>query len=302
MMDFEGFTERVLKEIQKKTAGNVMVKKVRKNNGVEMDGLGIQENGNHIFPIVYLNPYYCRYLEGRSMEQLTDDIYAACMEKDMADDFDTSRFTDFSQAKLNIVFRLVNYERNELLLKEIPYRRFLDLAVVFCVLACDVKGKGQASVLIHNEYLEYWGVTVKEIERMAYQNTPKLLGYDFIDMGQILGGLCLDGAERELPYPEAETVPGMTVLTNHSRLNGAACLIYPDILREFSQKTDSNLVILPSSIHEVILIPVKEDKIPHREELCRMICEVNETQVEDAEVLSDHPYFYNRFAAEISAA
>ena len=301
-MDFEGFTETILKEIQKKTAGNAMVKKVRKNNGVEMDGLGVQENGNHIFPVVYLNPYYCRYLDGRSVEQLIDDIYAAYMEKGMADGFDVSQFTDFRRAKPNIVFRLVNYERNERLLEEIPFRKFLDLAVVFCVLVCDVRDKGQASVLIHNEHLVHWDVTIKEIESLAYQNTPKLLGYDFIGMGQILGKLCLDKTGKKIFHPKAGVVPEMTILTNHSRLNGAACLLYPDILREFSQKTDSNLAILPSSIHEVILISVKEDTVPDREEFCRMICEVNETQVADTEILSDHPYFYDRTATEISAA
>lgn len=279
-----------------------MVKKVRKNNGVEMDGLWIQENGNHISPIIYLNPFYCCYLEGRSVEQIADDICAAYMEKEMADGFDASQFIDFSRAKLNIVFRLVNYERNRLLLKEIPHRKFLDLAVVFCFLVCNAKGKGQASILIRNEHLEHWGVCEEEITRLAYQNTPQLLGYDFIGMGQILGERCLDEAGNKISHSEAGVVPEMTILTNYSRLNGAACLIYPDILREFAQKTDSNLVILPSSIHEVILIPVKEDTIPDREAFCRMICEVNETQVADTEVLSDHPYFYDCIAAEISAA
>lgn len=301
-MDFERFAETILKGIREKIMGDVMIKKVRKNNGVEMDGLWIQEKGSHISPVIYLNPYYCHYLEGRSMEQLTDDICVAYMEEKAADDFDISQFKDFRQAKHNIVFRLINYERNELLLKEIPHHKFLDLAVVFCFLVCDAKGKGQASILIRNEHLEYWGVSEKEIMGLAYHNTPKLLGYDFIGMGQILGELCLDKDEKEISPPATNTMPEMTILTNRSRVNGAACLVYPGILREFAQKTGSNLVILPSSIHEVILIPVKENTIPDREKFCRMICEVNETQVADTEVLSDHPYFYDSVAAEISAA
>lgn len=301
-MDFEGFTDTVLKEIGKMTMGNVGMKKIRKNNGVEMDGLWIQENGDHISPIVYLDPYYFRYLNGRSIGQVVDDIYAACVEKGVADDFDVSKFMDYRQAKPNLVFRLVNYEKNELLLQEVPHHKFLDLAAVFCYLVCDDGGKGQVSVLIRNEHLERWGVSTEDIAELAYENTPKLLGYDFISMGLLLDEVCLGESGGEIPQSGAGDLPEMLILTNHSRINGAACLIYPHILEELSQKKDSNLVILPSSIHEVILIPVKEDTVPDREELCRMICEVNKTQVEDTEVLSDHPYFYNRMTAEISAA
>lgn len=302
MMDFENFADTVLHEIRKKTMGNVGTKKVRKNNGVEMDGLWIQEDGGNIFPIIYLNPYYFRYLNGTGIEQTADDIYAACKEKGMADDFDVSRFMDFEQAKSNLVFRLVNYGRNELLLQEAPHRSFLDLAVVFCYLVCDAGDKGQTSILIHNEHLEHWGISTREIAELAYENTPKLLGYDFISMGQILTGLYSHGQGGEAFHSETGSPPEMTILTNRNRVNGAACLLYPDILAEFSEKLDSNLVILPSSIHEVILIPVKEDAVPDREEFCRMICEVNETQVADTEILSDHPYFYDRMTRQLSAA
>ncbi len=173
---------------------------------------------------------------------------------------------------------------------------------MFCYLVCDAGGKGQASVLIYNEHLERWGVSTEDIAELAYENTPKLLGYDFISMGQLLDELCLGESGGEIPQSGTGDLPEMLILTNHSRINGAACLIYPHIMEEISQKKDSNLVILPSSIHEVILIPVKEDAVPDREEFCQMICEVNETQVADTEILSDHPYFYNRMTAEISAA
>ena len=302
MMDLERFTDTVFKEVRKKTTGNVEMKKIRKNNGVEMDGLWIQEDGSNIFPIVYLNPYYFRYLDGRSIEQIADDIYAACAQKGAADNFDARRFADFAQAKSNLVYRLVNYERNELLLQEVPHRRFLDLAIVFCYLVRDADDKGQTSILVHNEHLARWGVGIEDIEALAYENTPRLLGYDFISMRKVLGELYPHGQDGETSYPNAGNLPEMMILTNRNRINGASCLLYPDILAEFSRKMDSNLVILPSSIHEVILVPVKENAVPDREEFCRMICKVNETQVADAEVLSDHPYFYDRTTAEISAA
>lgn len=267
-----------------------------------MDGLWIQEDGSNIFPIIYLNPYYFRYLNGTGIEQTADDIYAVCEEKGMADGVDVSRFMDFGQAKSNLVFRLVNYERNKLLLQEVPHRRFPDLAVVFCYLVRDAEDKGEVSILIHNEHLEHWGVSTGEIAELAYENTPRLLGYDFISMRQILTGLYDHEQSGEVFHSETGNPPEMIILTNRNRVNGAACLLYPDILAGFSEKLSSNLVILPSCIHEVLLFPVKEDTVSDREALCRMICEVNETQVADSEILSDHPYFYDRMTAEISAA
>ena len=84
----------------------------------------------------------------------------------------------------------------------------------------------------------------------------------------------------------------MYVLSNKSRVHGAACILYPDILKDFAAVVEKDLYVLPSSIHEVILLPAEgtEDS----EQLKLMVHEINESQVEDEEVLSDSVYFYRR--------
>lgn len=300
-MDYNKFLQEVIQRIQEKVDGEVRVEAIKKNNSVNMDGLLIREKGRNLSPVIYLNPYYRLYLDSGDIERIADDIYGCYRKGRPADDFDISCFTDLERVKSRIVYRLVNYEKNKPLLKEVPYRKYLDLAIVFCFLVCDA-GDKQASILIRNEHLAYWNVNAEEVAGMAYENTPRLLEHDFVSMRQVVDGLGKGEADREISGTDMADMPEMIILTNRSRLNGAACILYPGILKEFADKTGFNFVILPSSVHEVILVPVKEDKIPDREIICRMICEVNETEVADMEILSDHPYFYNRLTAQLSAA
>lgn len=84
----------------------------------------------------------------------------------------------------------------------------------------------------------------------------------------------------------------MYLLTNQTKLYGATCLLYKDILKEFTDKLDANLFIIPSSVHEVILVPVSDAL--SNEYLTDLIREVNATELSLDEALSDHVYLYTR--------
>jgi hypothetical protein len=84
----------------------------------------------------------------------------------------------------------------------------------------------------------------------------------------------------------------MYILSNHKGINGATCLLYENVLYEFAQLIQSDFYILPSSIHEIILVPY--DKTISKETLADMVKDVNRTQVARDEVLSDRVYFFSR--------
>ena len=84
----------------------------------------------------------------------------------------------------------------------------------------------------------------------------------------------------------------MYIMTNRQEVNGASVLLYDDVLQTFALKKKTDFYIMPSSIHEVILIP--KSKSPDLKDLNEMINEVNETQVQEEEVLSDHAYYYEK--------
>lgn len=100
-----------------------------------------------------------------------------------------------------------------------------------------------------------------------------------------------------------DKAPEMLVLTNKDKVNGAACLLYPHLLEKLAEERNASFIILPSSIHEVLLLPVR-DVLEEGEAAAytQMVHEVNQTELAEQEILSDHAYFYDRSKAEICAA
>ena len=97
----------------------------------------------------------------------------------------------------------------------------------------------------------------------------------------------------------AESVP-MRVLCNAQRVYGATCMIYPGVLGTLAEEAGENLYILPSSVHEILILP--ESEVEDEQYLRDMIREVNGTQVEPEEILSDNLYFYDRLKNRVEIA
>ena len=84
----------------------------------------------------------------------------------------------------------------------------------------------------------------------------------------------------------------MYVLSNEKKQFGASAILYDNVIKDFSESLNSDLYILPSSVHEVIMIPsILVDSV---DKLNDMICEVNATQVPLMDILSNHSYYYSR--------
>ena len=97
-----------------------------------------------------------------------------------------------------------------------------------------------------------------------------------------------------------EEIP-LFVMSNGDYMNGASVILYKDVLRDFAKYMEHDLYILPSSIHEVIILLDNEyAKAP--EELARMVRETNRIVVDREEILSDHVYYYDREKDEIRIA
>jgi hypothetical protein len=124
-------------------------------------------------------------------------------------------------------------------------------------------------------------------------------------MEEVLSGILSEGAisnseeimpeelsQYLLPQSKINSQPRMYILTNQKGINGASCLLYENVIRQFAGQINSDLYILPSSIHEIILIPKKQNM--KKETFTQMVEDVNRTQVAVEEVLSDHVYHYSR--------
>ena len=270
--------------------GNITINHVIKNNGCEMDGLVIMEKGKDIAPTIYLDSFYELYTNGENIKNIIRQIEVIYEQNRNNVTFDVNILKHFDTIKDKIVYKVVNYRSNEKLLEQVPHKRILDLAVVFYCLLDNEYGRS-ATALIYNNNLKNWNVTIDDVYKAALKNTPDLLHSKISSMAALFEkcGVNVDGEEVDLK----DYVPSdMYVLTNESKLNGAACILYENVLYDFAQKLGADLYILPSSVHEVILLP--KLSMFEKDELVNMVKEVNTEGVAADEVLSDHVYEYNR--------
>ena len=270
--------------------GNITINHVIKNNGCEMDGLVIMEKGKDIAPTIYLDIFYELYTNGENIKNIIRQIEVIYEQNKNNVTFDVNILKHFDTIKDKIVYKVVNYRSNEKLLEQVPHKRILDLAVVFYCLLDNEYGRS-ATALIYNNNLKNWNVTIDDVYKAALKNTPDLLHSKISSMAALFEkcGVNVDGEEVDLK----DYVPSdMYVLTNESKLNGAACILYENVLYDFAQKLGADLYILPSSVHEVILLP--KLSMFEKDELVNMVKEVNTEGVAADEVLSDHVYEYNR--------
>jgi len=270
--------------------GNITINHVIKNNGCEMDGLVIMEKGKDIAPTIYLDSFYELYTNGENIKNIIRQIEVIYEQNKNNVTFDVNILKHFDTIKDKIVYKVVNYRSNEKLLEQVPHKRILDLAVVFYCLLDNEYGRS-ATALIYNNNLKNWNVTIDDVYKAALKNTPDLLHSKISSMAALFEkcGVNVDGEEVDLK----DYVPSdMYVLTNESKLNGAACILYENVLYDFAQKLGADLYILPSSVHEVILLP--KLSMYEKDELVNMVKEVNTEGVAADEVLSDHVYEYNR--------
>lgn len=270
--------------------GNITINHVIKNNGCEMDGLVIMEKGKDIAPTIYLDSFYELYTNGENIKNIIRQIEVIYEQNKNNVTFDVNILKHFDTIKDKIVYKVVNYRSNEKLLEQVPHKRILDLAVVFYCLLDNEYGRS-ATALIYNNNLKNWNVTIDDVYKAALKNTPDLLHSKISSMAALFEkcGVNVDGEEVDLK----DYVPSdMYVLTNESKLNGAACILYENVLYDFAQKLGADLYILPSSVHEVILLP--KLSMFEKDELVNMVKEVNTEGVAADEVLSDRVYEYNR--------
>ena len=260
---------------------------VQKINGVEQPVLRIRRKGNSVGIQIGIGDVCDRIRKGGNRREAEKELISRVEEglkqiRSGETVLQTGQgILDYREARERLVYRLIQTRRNERLLQQIPHVPYLDLSIVFELYW---KQQGQhCSCLVYNSHLEQWGVTPEEVERQARENTPIRLPAVFDSLEQML--LPMMGGLRQEPS-------GLSVLSNREGFHGAAAILYPGELKRAADQLQNDLVVLPSSIHEVLLLP--DDPGQDYGMLTRLVQEINRNEVEQEEWLSDHPYRYLR--------
>ncbi|BBF43189.1 hypothetical protein lbkm_1876 [Lachnospiraceae bacterium KM106-2] len=305
-MEYVDFLEDVTECIRVKMDGVYEIKRnhVIKNNSVELDGVVFFKEDDTISPNIYLNSYYDRFLNGEELDSIADEIIHVYQQSvgEPGIEYDDFSYT-WDNMKDKIIYRLVNYKENRLMLEEVPHIRFLDLAITFhCVVKQEEEGIG--TIRITNEHMQIWEVTTSDLLHLASQNTQRRFPVvikpmseviaDILKKELVLAGDMTDESKEEMinEVKNGESEIPMYIMSNTIGINGATVMIYKNAIKQFAIECKCDFYILPSSIHEVILVPLLERFL--KEDLIQMVRDVNQTQVPKQEILSNQVYIYHR--------
>ena len=292
-MDFYDFIDYVKENIldfmpSSYENADVGVQEVTKNNGLVLHGLTIRTGESNIVPTLYLDDIFKGYESGDSLDQVMIRIADSYVEADTQKDIDASFITDFESVKSHIVPHLVNREENAEKLMGVPYKMVNDLAAIFYI---DVgrNGDGVMQACITNDLMDMYGVDANELYDISVKNLNTISVPSFRGMSEVIS----QDFGMDVPMPEEEQ---MYVITNGDKVNGSAQMLNEHLMDQASARIGGDFYIIPSSIHEVLAVPVGRMEV---DELEAMVRDVNSTQVAKEDKLSDTVYAFDSVNREV---
>ncbi len=261
---------------------SIEYKEILKNNGVAYHALIIRKGLENVSPTIYIDSFYEDYRKGEDIRLIPQSL-VKLYRMSCRHNIDVDFFMDFSTVCEHLTFRLVNAAKNEAMLRDIPYREFEDLALLPI---CSVKNKsfGSGNIVITKRHLEFWEISEDELWENVFERAKEVSGVKIENLSKFMTD------RTGIPMDEYDC--NMYVVTNSTGLNGASSVLFPEVLKKIAEKVGSDLILIPSSVHEMIAIPYMNGiMLPWG--LPAMIREVNETVLADEEILSNNAYYYD---------
>lgn len=305
-MNYEEFKTKVKEEFmnflpEEYRHLQIDLRPVEKVNVVKDGMTFVNKEKNHwVSPTIYLDDMFQHYQEVGKYQEVFSSV--AEVVKKAFNNFPVMEQLDFAEAKENIVFQLINSEQNKELLNNLPHREFHDLSIIYrWIVRRDEDG--MQSVVIRNEHIEHLRLSEEQLFKLAVENYKRLLPPTIRSMDEVVKEVFLaDGVPEEMVehmMPEHSVEETMWVISNDIRINGAASMLYDETLQEIAKNMDSDLYIMPSSVHETIAVSAN---LGDPYELAKMVNEINMSNVDLDERLSNQVYHYDRELHKLTMA
>lgn len=288
--EFANAIAKVINETQNKYEASVA--EVVKMNDEKLYGVTLKTEGSDAAPTCYIDGAYEDYKDGcETLDSIADELIR---QADGLQPFPAipTKMQDFSfdavQDKLSI--RVAEIQRNKEFFEKTPYKK--DYFGLGLGMMADINFNSEYRTAVNEQLMEQFnneGHSKAEVLMTALRNASKINPPKFSDMmGAMFGGgnNLLDDEDYEW-----DNAGSMFVLTNESGIFGASALLYPGVIDRISEILGVGFYILPSSVHEVIILP---DVGNHNaDDLKQMVMQANRTVVEPKDVLSDNVWYYN---------
>lgn len=259
-------------------------------------------------PSLYINNLYEDYLSTENFDAIIQRSFSLMeMAADKTSDMAKQIMDDISNReyiKSHVVYSLVNTENNAKLLESVPHREVFDLSIVYRVVL-QTEDNNLNSFMIHESFANQLGLSESDLYSLAKENTEnffptvvKSISDVFLEMlnkidQNSLEFLMLSRAQKEI-LDQSDIIPPMLVVGNSFGIYGSTTLLQEKIFKDLSEKYNENLVIYPSSIHELIVIPVKDkESALDISDGGSVVSSVNK-EVDLNERLSNQVYYYDK--------
>lgn len=294
-MDFETFKEEFSKAVKDHLEAadgkdyEVDIHKTEKMNE-SYDALTVKPEDSNIGVNINITQCFKEYSDGKDINEIAAkaaDIAAKAIEG--RPDFDIEALRDYDQMKNKLSMEVVSAERNAALLESVPHKGMEDMAIVYRFVL-DSSEEGRSSILVTNKMLEGYGITADQLHKDAMEIAPEIRPAVIKGMSEVMAEMM--GAEQAemlglVPTPDEP----IFVATVPDKNQGASVIAYQDFMDQAAEKLGGDFYILPSSIHEILL--VKDDGKFDKAALEQMVKEVNATQVAPEDKLTDNVYHYD---------
>ena len=292
MLNIEEFSESLKEEIEENLGENfyLVKKRVLMNNSCEQTAMMIMKKDggeDQAAPTYYNELIYEEYLNGVPIEKLALMIITCIGMLKRPEMPDVNNITKEDIEK-NLFYRIINAKKNKVLLDNLPHIIFLDLAIIFYYL-CNKGSKEISSFKVDDTFADKWGMTADELYTIAQKNTPRIFPEKIDSIFDLVGKM--NSMDDDIGYGSKKYCE-MYILSNTSGISGAAAMLYSKKMHELATGLDADLYILPSSIHEVILVPFKEKFTV--DNLLELVKDINKNVLKPEDVLSDNVYYYAR--------
>lgn len=248
--------------------------------------LSINNFDSSISQVIPLNSFFKEYTSGGSLPEICASIVEAYKMIRLHEDSLLESLLDYNMAEASICYRLANLSKIRKRSVPVPYIPFLDLAIVFYVPFA--KDGWFTTVTITDSLMQSWGISdARKLFAVVHKNTCRYFPARMEPMASLLNDL---PPEQDIP-DEAKSLP-LFVVSNSTRLHGASVILYEGLLKASANMLNDDLILLPSSIHEMLLLPASTCDCP--EVLKEMVFYVNRTELDVDDVLSDNVYYYDR--------
>ena len=295
-MDYENFKEQFVADVKDRLAEQgadvkVSINEVNKLNE-SYEAITVTPEGSNIGVNMSLEKFYDAVQDGTPYDSVVDkavDVINNGIDK--RPEIDVAALTDYSQMKEKLAMEVVSAEANKDMLQNVPHQNMEDMAVVYRFLL-NSDEDGRASILVTNQILDHMGVTPEQLHADALENAPQIKPAEIKGMSEVMAEMMgYDQAAMMGIVPVAPEDEQMFVATVPDKVHGAGVLAYQDFMDQAAERVGGDFFILPSSIHEVLIVP--DNGKMDLKELENMVKEVNETQVAPADKLTDSVYHYD---------